>query len=146
MWFADLSKLWWIAVVSHWRIMQIFSTTQPIFIIPVLHLCSIMHLFFFNLFLFAYGGTIVCGWDVWNISVKPVWLLCFSCPLIFHAIISIPVSLSVFQFLSLRLYIVTWNVGTADPPVDMRSQLQLDSDLETDLYVIGWDIHIPLEK
>ncbi|XP_026797505.3 inositol polyphosphate 5-phosphatase K [Pangasianodon hypophthalmus] len=34
-----------------------------------------------------------------------------------------------------RLHIVTWNVGTADPPVDVRSLLQLD--LETDLYVIG---------
>ncbi|KAI5629254.1 inositol polyphosphate 5-phosphatase K isoform X1, partial [Silurus asotus] len=36
-----------------------------------------------------------------------------------------------------RLHIVTWNVGTADPPAHVRSLLQLDSDFKTDLFVIG---------
>uniref|UniRef100_A0A8B9LSU7 Inositol polyphosphate 5-phosphatase K-like n=1 Tax=Astyanax mexicanus TaxID=7994 RepID=A0A8B9LSU7_ASTMX len=36
-----------------------------------------------------------------------------------------------------RLHIVTWNVATSEPPDDVRSLLQLDSDSPTDLYVIG---------
>ncbi|KAA0703940.1 Phosphatidylinositol 4,5-bisphosphate 5-phosphatase A [Triplophysa tibetana] len=36
-----------------------------------------------------------------------------------------------------RLHMVTWNVGTAEPPADVRSLLQLDSHLTSDLYVIG---------
>ncbi|XP_062870848.1 inositol polyphosphate 5-phosphatase K [Trichomycterus rosablanca] len=36
-----------------------------------------------------------------------------------------------------RLHIVTWNVGTADPPTDVRSLLHLDSDSAPDIYVIG---------
>ncbi|XP_065146856.1 inositol polyphosphate 5-phosphatase K isoform X1 [Paramisgurnus dabryanus] len=38
---------------------------------------------------------------------------------------------------SFRLHMVTWNVGTAEPPADVRSLLQLDSNPSTDLYVIG---------
>ncbi|XP_005155333.2 inositol polyphosphate 5-phosphatase K isoform X2 [Danio rerio] len=38
---------------------------------------------------------------------------------------------------SFRLHMVTWNVGTAEPPADVRSLLQLDSQPTTDLYVIG---------
>uniref|UniRef100_A0A4W4GEL6 Inositol polyphosphate-related phosphatase domain-containing protein n=1 Tax=Electrophorus electricus TaxID=8005 RepID=A0A4W4GEL6_ELEEL len=34
-----------------------------------------------------------------------------------------------------ELHIVTWNVGTAEPPADVRSLLHLESD--SDLYVIG---------
>ncbi|XP_036451251.1 inositol polyphosphate 5-phosphatase K [Colossoma macropomum] len=36
-----------------------------------------------------------------------------------------------------RLHIVTWNVATAEPPDDVRSLLQLDSDTPADLFVIG---------
>ncbi|KAL7847629.1 hypothetical protein AOLI_G00223470 [Acnodon oligacanthus] len=36
-----------------------------------------------------------------------------------------------------RLHIVTWNVATAEPPDDVRSLLQLDSDSPADLFVIG---------
>ncbi|KAI4896145.1 hypothetical protein NFI96_020010, partial [Prochilodus magdalenae] len=36
-----------------------------------------------------------------------------------------------------RLHIVTWNVATAEPPDDVRSLLQLDSDSPVDLLVIG---------
>ncbi|KFU86367.1 Inositol polyphosphate 5-phosphatase K, partial [Chaetura pelagica] len=37
-----------------------------------------------------------------------------------------------------RLHLVTWNVGTASPPPDVTSLLQLDSDSPTvDMYVIG---------
>ncbi|XP_066455764.1 inositol polyphosphate 5-phosphatase K isoform X2 [Eleutherodactylus coqui] len=40
--------------------------------------------------------------------------------------------------LKLQLQIVTWNVGTAPPPRDLSSLLQLDSsDANIDLYVIG---------
>uniref|UniRef100_A0A671LQH9 Inositol polyphosphate-5-phosphatase Kb n=1 Tax=Sinocyclocheilus anshuiensis TaxID=1608454 RepID=A0A671LQH9_9TELE len=35
------------------------------------------------------------------------------------------------------LHVVTWNVGTAEPPADVRSLLQLDSQPATDLFVIG---------
>ena len=35
-----------------------------------------------------------------------------------------------------RLYMVTWNVGTAEPPPDVDSLLQLDAQ-PVDLYVIG---------
>ncbi|XP_051971466.1 inositol polyphosphate 5-phosphatase K-like isoform X1 [Xyrauchen texanus] len=38
---------------------------------------------------------------------------------------------------SFRLHMVTWNVGTAEPPADVSSLLQLDSQPATDLYVIG---------
>ncbi|XP_057176688.1 inositol polyphosphate 5-phosphatase K isoform X1 [Triplophysa rosa] len=38
---------------------------------------------------------------------------------------------------SFRLHMVTWNVGTAEPPADVRSLLQLDLHPATDLYVIG---------
>ncbi|XP_016421753.1 phosphatidylinositol 4,5-bisphosphate 5-phosphatase A-like [Sinocyclocheilus rhinocerous] len=38
---------------------------------------------------------------------------------------------------TIRLHMVTWNVGTAEPPADVRSLLQLDSQPATDLYVIG---------
>ncbi|KAG9351643.1 hypothetical protein JZ751_022894 [Albula glossodonta] len=36
-----------------------------------------------------------------------------------------------------RLHMVTWNVGTAEPPSDVASLLQLDSENAIDLYVIG---------
>ncbi|XP_030218327.1 inositol polyphosphate 5-phosphatase K isoform X1 [Gadus morhua] len=36
-----------------------------------------------------------------------------------------------------RLYMVTWNVGTAEPPPDVDSLLQLDAQPPVDLYVIG---------
>ncbi|XP_061104562.1 inositol polyphosphate 5-phosphatase K-like isoform X1 [Conger conger] len=36
-----------------------------------------------------------------------------------------------------RLHMVTWNVGTAEPPSDVTSLLQLDSQDAVDLYVIG---------
>ncbi|KAL7849135.1 hypothetical protein SRHO_G00207580 [Serrasalmus rhombeus] len=36
-----------------------------------------------------------------------------------------------------RLYIVTWNVATAEPPDDVASLLQLNSSKKADLYVIG---------
>ncbi|XP_048016884.1 inositol polyphosphate 5-phosphatase Ka isoform X3 [Megalobrama amblycephala] len=36
-----------------------------------------------------------------------------------------------------RLYVVTWNVGTAEPPEDVNSLLQLSSPKKPDLYVIG---------
>ncbi|XP_030010004.1 inositol polyphosphate 5-phosphatase K isoform X1 [Sphaeramia orbicularis] len=36
-----------------------------------------------------------------------------------------------------RLYMVTWNVATAEPPEDVTSLLQLDVQPPTDLYVIG---------
>ncbi|XP_072302210.1 inositol polyphosphate 5-phosphatase K isoform X3 [Eucyclogobius newberryi] len=36
-----------------------------------------------------------------------------------------------------RLYMVTWNVGTAEPPEDVSSLLQLDSQTPNDIYVIG---------
>ncbi|KAK7172016.1 hypothetical protein R3I93_004341 [Phoxinus phoxinus] len=35
------------------------------------------------------------------------------------------------------LYVVTWNVGTAEPPEDVNSLLQLSSPKKPDLYVIG---------
>ncbi|XP_051521395.1 inositol polyphosphate 5-phosphatase K-like isoform X1 [Myxocyprinus asiaticus] len=35
------------------------------------------------------------------------------------------------------LYVVTWNVGTAEPPDDVNSLLQLSSPKKPDLYVIG---------
>lgn len=35
------------------------------------------------------------------------------------------------------LYVVTWNVGTAEPPEDVNSLLQLNSPKKPDLYVIG---------
>ncbi|XP_016131315.1 inositol polyphosphate 5-phosphatase K-like [Sinocyclocheilus grahami] len=35
------------------------------------------------------------------------------------------------------LYVVTWNVATAEPPDDVNSLLQLNSPKKTDLYVIG---------
>uniref|UniRef100_A0A673NJQ9 phosphoinositide 5-phosphatase n=2 Tax=Sinocyclocheilus rhinocerous TaxID=307959 RepID=A0A673NJQ9_9TELE len=35
------------------------------------------------------------------------------------------------------LYVVTWNVATAEPPDDVNSVLQLNSPKKTDLYVIG---------
>ncbi|ROL54411.1 Phosphatidylinositol 4,5-bisphosphate 5-phosphatase A [Anabarilius grahami] len=38
---------------------------------------------------------------------------------------------------SFRLHMVTWNVSTAEPPADVRSLLQLDSQPANDLYVIG---------
>ncbi|XP_016383928.1 inositol polyphosphate 5-phosphatase K-like isoform X2 [Sinocyclocheilus rhinocerous] len=38
---------------------------------------------------------------------------------------------------SFRLHVVTWNVGTAEPPADVRSLLQLYSQPATDLFVIG---------
>lgn len=38
-----------------------------------------------------------------------------------------------------RLHLVTWNVGTASPPPDVTSLLQLNSlGPTTDMYVIGW--------
>lgn len=38
-----------------------------------------------------------------------------------------------------RLHLVTWNVGTASPPPDVASLLQLNSlGPSTDMYVIGW--------
>ncbi|XP_026880296.2 inositol polyphosphate 5-phosphatase Ka isoform X1 [Electrophorus electricus] len=36
-----------------------------------------------------------------------------------------------------RLYMVTWNVATAEPPDDVSSLLQLNSTQKMDLYVIG---------
>ncbi|KAM9468894.1 inositol polyphosphate 5-phosphatase Ka isoform 2-T2 [Clarias gariepinus] len=36
-----------------------------------------------------------------------------------------------------RLFMVTWNVATAEPPDDVRSLLQLSSQNQADLYVIG---------
>ncbi|XP_051540879.1 inositol polyphosphate 5-phosphatase K-like isoform X2 [Myxocyprinus asiaticus] len=39
--------------------------------------------------------------------------------------------------LAYRLHMVTWNVGTAEPPANLKSLLQLDSQPATDLYVIG---------
>lgn len=36
-----------------------------------------------------------------------------------------------------RLHVVTWNVGTAEPPSDVSSLLQLDSQNAVDLYAIG---------
>lgn len=36
-----------------------------------------------------------------------------------------------------RLYVITWNVGTAEPPEDVDSLLQLSSPKKPDLYVIG---------
>ncbi|KAJ8343073.1 hypothetical protein SKAU_G00330010 [Synaphobranchus kaupii] len=36
-----------------------------------------------------------------------------------------------------RLHVVTWNVGTAEPPNDVTSLLQLNSQNAVDLYVIG---------
>ncbi|KAJ8401661.1 hypothetical protein AAFF_G00376320 [Aldrovandia affinis] len=36
-----------------------------------------------------------------------------------------------------RLHMVTWNVGTAEPPSDVASLLQLDSQNAVDLYAIG---------
>ncbi|TRY83162.1 hypothetical protein DNTS_020664 [Danionella cerebrum] len=36
-----------------------------------------------------------------------------------------------------RLHMVTWNVGTAEPPADVRSLLQLDPQSSTDLYYIS---------
>uniref|UniRef100_A0A3B3ZWN8 Inositol polyphosphate-related phosphatase domain-containing protein n=1 Tax=Periophthalmus magnuspinnatus TaxID=409849 RepID=A0A3B3ZWN8_9GOBI len=36
-----------------------------------------------------------------------------------------------------RLYMVTWNVGTAEPPEDVSSLLQLDNQPQSDIYVIG---------
>ncbi|KAM9332934.1 inositol polyphosphate 5-phosphatase K [Pholidichthys leucotaenia] len=36
-----------------------------------------------------------------------------------------------------RLHIVTWNVGTAEPPEDVSSLLQVDLQPLTDLYMIG---------
>ncbi|KAG9264882.1 inositol polyphosphate 5-phosphatase K-like isoform X1 [Astyanax mexicanus] len=36
-----------------------------------------------------------------------------------------------------RLYMVTWNVATAEPPEDVSSLLQLHSSKKADLYVIG---------
>ncbi|CAN9511143.1 unnamed protein product [Ophioblennius macclurei] len=36
-----------------------------------------------------------------------------------------------------RLHVVTWNVGTADPPEDMASLLHLNTPKSPDLYVIG---------
>ncbi|KTG36956.1 hypothetical protein cypCar_00016434 [Cyprinus carpio] len=44
---------------------------------------------------------------------------------------------SVCLLLLSRLHMVTWNVGTAEPPADVRSLLHLDSQQATDLYVIG---------
>ncbi|KAG9485866.1 hypothetical protein GDO78_008771 [Eleutherodactylus coqui] len=42
------------------------------------------------------------------------------------------------KMMDFRLQIVTWNVGTAPPPRDLSSLLQLDSsDANIDLYVIG---------
>ncbi|XP_028839590.1 inositol polyphosphate 5-phosphatase K isoform X2 [Denticeps clupeoides] len=38
---------------------------------------------------------------------------------------------------TLRLHMVTWNVATAEPPADISSLLQLDSQTSTDLYIIG---------
>lgn len=38
-----------------------------------------------------------------------------------------------------RLHMVTWNVATAEPPEDITSLLQLDSQSPTDLFVIGWE-------
>ncbi|KAK2871185.1 hypothetical protein Q8A67_023712 [Cirrhinus molitorella] len=38
---------------------------------------------------------------------------------------------------SFRLHMVTWNVGTAEPPADVRSLLQLDLQPATDLFVVG---------
>ncbi|XP_051718625.1 inositol polyphosphate 5-phosphatase Ka isoform X1 [Ctenopharyngodon idella] len=35
------------------------------------------------------------------------------------------------------LYVVTWNVGTAEPPEDVNSLLQLSSPKKPDIYVIG---------
>lgn len=45
----------------------------------------------------------------------------------------------VFMLLPNRLHMVTWNVGTAEPPEDVISLLQLDAQPPTDLYVIGWE-------
>uniref|UniRef100_A0A6I8P111 Inositol polyphosphate-related phosphatase domain-containing protein n=1 Tax=Ornithorhynchus anatinus TaxID=9258 RepID=A0A6I8P111_ORNAN len=40
--------------------------------------------------------------------------------------------------LGLRLHVVTWNVGTASPPLDVSALLQLDGpDSRVDMYVIG---------
>ncbi|XP_064207522.1 inositol polyphosphate 5-phosphatase K isoform X1 [Anguilla rostrata] len=36
-----------------------------------------------------------------------------------------------------RLHVVTWNVGTAEPPSDVTSLLELDSQDAVDLYAIG---------
>ncbi|XP_028322820.1 inositol polyphosphate 5-phosphatase K isoform X2 [Gouania willdenowi] len=36
-----------------------------------------------------------------------------------------------------RIHVVTWNVASAEPPVDVTSLLQLDVQPPTDLYVIG---------
>lgn len=36
-----------------------------------------------------------------------------------------------------RLFMVTWNVATAEPPEDITSLLQLNSLKKADLYVIG---------
>ncbi|KAL2094392.1 hypothetical protein ACEWY4_009111 [Coilia grayii] len=41
------------------------------------------------------------------------------------------------QLCSIQLQMVTWNVGTAEPPPDVISLLRLDSQPATDLYVIG---------
>ncbi|KAL4608468.1 inositol polyphosphate 5-phosphatase K-like [Arapaima gigas] len=41
------------------------------------------------------------------------------------------------QKMGCRLHVVTWNVATAEPPGDVSSLLQLNSQVSTDLFVIG---------
>lgn len=73
--------------------------------------------------------------------------VCLFMCLCFHVGVCLFICLAVARFLptvcanlclfSSRLHMVTWNVGTAEPPRDVSSLLRLDSQSAIDLYVIG---------
>ncbi|XP_077064124.1 inositol polyphosphate 5-phosphatase Ka [Siphateles boraxobius] len=54
-----------------------------------------------------------------------------------HALNSVTLEPKDSQMDTFGLYVVTWNVGTAEPPEDVDSLLQLSSPKKPDLYVIG---------
>lgn len=60
--------------------------------------------------------------------------MCFVCLFVGPLLPTVCANLHLF---TPRLHMVTWNVGTAEPPRDVSSLLRLDSQPATDVYVIG---------